>query len=202
MSALSQRPLLATLLAISAMALSACAAGAYKSRPAAVGAPDVRLPAPNDKSTARRQLRYYLRQLASNRRALGLGSDAGPSVAAPPVAPQGHGGGKTTADVAPQPPSPARLSARRKAPVARAARPTAGVAAESHGDAGFSRQPRCPLPCRQARAICHAARRICKLADYLAEDDARQRCDQAREDCRQARQATQSRCSACPASPA
>jgi hypothetical protein len=45
--------------------------------------------------------------------------------------------------------------------------------------------------CRQVTAaadeICRAAVRICALAEILAEDDARQSCTQAQEDCRRAR---------------
>jgi len=57
--------------------------------------------------------------------------------------------------------------------------------------------PRCPMPCRHARAICRAARHICELADYLGEAKARARCARARAVCARAREATKKSCASC-----
>ncbi|PID39143.1 MAG: hypothetical protein CSA65_05730 [Proteobacteria bacterium] len=192
MSELSRRPLLATLLVVLAMALSACAAA---HRPSGVRMePTVKtLPRPVDKAAARQQLDDYMRQLVVARRALGLeATDAGPSVVPAPTSRR-----RAKARDATSSPGQVQRPARRLRQMA----PTAGASNEAY-DGGARYAPRCPMPCKHARAICHAARRICKLADYLAEDDARERCDQARQDCREARETTQSRCRTCPVSPA
>lgn len=205
MTALSRRPLLVTALAISAMVLAACAAGGAAPRVSYGPAPQA-APPPRDESEARRQLAYYARQIARERSALGLtpgreqvahkatsdASGAGLAAAPRPV---------PSAPTAYEPPaSPTARPARRAARAARSE--SVSKRSVSADDAGYQRGPTCPLPCRRTRAICQAARRICSLADYLADDDARQRCKQARQDCREARGVTRDRCSSCPARPA
>lgn len=206
MTALSRRPLLVTALAISAMVLAACAAGPPAARVSYGPVPQA-APPPRDESEARRQLAYYTRQIARERSALGLSPDREHAAHKATSDASGAGLASSPAPVAPSSPMAYEPAGRPKArPARRAARVARSESVSkrsvSADDAGYQRGPTCPLPCRRTRAICQAARRICSLADYLADDDARQRCKQARQDCSEARGVTRDRCTTCPARPA
>lgn len=204
------------IVALGAVALSACAAaGSMGARPQSAME---RQPVGQDE--ARQQLAYYLRQLAQDRRALGLdGADAGPSVVAEvsprrsvarAEAPSRRRAASRDADEGEYLSVKAKRAARPSASASPAPpasvvadAPTAGMATSADGGAaGGVRRSSCPMPCRRARSICHAARRICSLADYLADAEAQQRCGEAKEDCRRAREITHDRCERCPAKPA
>lgn len=206
MTALSRRPLMVTALAVSAMVLAACASAGRAPR-VSYGPTPQAAPPPRDRSEARRQLFYYATRIAEQRRLLGLSSQE-PERRSAKAAADASGAGLAVAPrpVSPSPTAAEPPSAPARAPMARPARRARSEAVSkrsySADDAGYQRGPTCPRPCRRTRAICNAARRICGLADYLGDDDARQRCEQARKDCREARDLTRDRCTSCPARPA
>lgn len=147
------------------LALAGCAAGMAKS-----ASPAVRSGPPTSPEAARAELGDLELLIASGRRGLGLPDRTeGAAQGAAEATPEG------VMPAEPEPP-PAPTAAPGDSA---AARESTAAQTEAATD-----------PCRHTRAICHAAQRICELADYLAEDDARQRCARARQDCAAARQLT------------
>lgn len=144
-----------------ALALAGCAGMAKSAGPAVKSEP------PSSPEAARAEIDDLERLIAGGRRQLGLpGHDEGAAQGGADVAPE---------RVLPAEPAPPPPAAAAEAPARESTAATADEAVD---------------PCRHTRAICHAARRICQLADYLAEDDARQRCARAQQDCAAARQRT------------
>lgn len=98
---------------------------------------------------------------------------------------------------APTATSPERALADR-GPAPDAAEPAeAAPAKEDRSERESSVDACAALPCRYTRAICTAADRICVLARYLDDQDSRDRCGRARQDCRQARLSTGQKCPGC-----
>ncbi len=162
-------------------------------------------PIPDDPGRARVQLSELERRIRRHRLALRLPSrasnegddsvsSAGGAVApaARPPAPQ-----PTKAPMRARTTDAAPPIARKSAPSPPShSAPDSVAAGRRASKQSYSRSPRCPMPCRHTRAICHAAGRICRVAQFLADSDSRHRCERARKDCRQAREATAGRCSA------
>lgn len=194
-------------LALLSVALLAggCASSGARAPQSGVKQERVAPSSPRDRAEARRQLAYYIAQLESGRRALGIDAERRPwkerHIA--PAVPAPSAGRRDAAASESEAVTSTKRARPRRAPRARvsAAPPPATAGAPSADDAAGAplraEEARCPMDCRHARAICHAARHICKLADYLDEDDARIRCGRAQEDCRRARERTRGQCHAC-----
>jgi hypothetical protein len=101
---------------------------------------------------------------------------------------------------APSAPMPGQAAPSQAPELESAPETNAKASAMEEPREGYAHQraaEQCPEPCRYTKAICHAAGRICDIARYLDEEDARRRCDRARQDCSEAQRATAERCESC-----
>ena len=138
--------------------------------------------APQSPSEARQQIALLEGDIARDRRRLGLREPGTSTAAAQDASRKLKPSVPERVTVRPTAPSPAPPPARAENRISAAS----GGAADSSG----SDSPRVDR-CRHTRAICRAARHICKLADYIGDDDSRDRCKRARGDCKQAKRVTQ-----------